>query len=97
MKLVPCMFARLSLAGLLLAAAMPLPAQPRYVNPVWPENAPDPTVIRARDGMYYAYTTQGTAPDGTRCHIQLPESRPGPVGTPGRRPARSPRLGLFDL
>ena len=71
MNLVSRLLERLVLAGLLLAAAWPLPAQRRYVNPVWPENAPDPTVIRARDGMYYAYTTQGSSPDGTRCHIQV--------------------------
>ena len=51
MNLVSRLLERLVLAGLLMAAAWPLPAQRRYVNPVWPENAPDPTVIRARDGM----------------------------------------------
>lgn len=29
-----------------------------YINPVIETDAPDPTVIRADDGMFYAYTTQ---------------------------------------
>jgi arabinan endo-1,5-alpha-L-arabinosidase len=31
---------------------------PRYTNPVYDHDAPDPTVIRASDGDFYAYTTQ---------------------------------------
>jgi arabinan endo-1,5-alpha-L-arabinosidase len=31
---------------------------PAYVNPVLHNDAPDPTVIRADDGFFYAYTTQ---------------------------------------
>jgi len=30
----------------------------RYTNPVYDHDAPDPTVVRAADGLYYAYTTQ---------------------------------------
>ena len=35
-----------------------------YTNPVIDNNAPDPTVIRAKDGMFYAYSTmrQGNVP-----------------------------------
>lgn len=29
-----------------------------YRNPVFAHDAPDPTILRAPDGMYYAYTTQ---------------------------------------
>ncbi len=29
-----------------------------YRNPVFMHDAPDPTILRAPDGMYYAYTTQ---------------------------------------
>lgn len=29
-----------------------------YTNPVFDHDAPDPGVLRARDGIYYAYTTQ---------------------------------------
>ncbi|MBQ5358317.1 MAG: family 43 glycosylhydrolase, partial [Alistipes sp.] len=28
-----------------------------YTNPVIDNNAPDPTVIRAKDGTFYAYST----------------------------------------
>lgn len=31
---------------------------PTYRNPVFAHDAPDPTILRAADGMYYAYTTQ---------------------------------------
>lgn len=45
------------------------------MNPVWDSNAPDPTVIRSSDGNYYMYTTQGAAPDGTNCNIQVLKSK----------------------
>ena len=31
---------------------------PTYRNPVFAHDAPDPSILRAPDGMYYAYTTQ---------------------------------------
>lgn len=31
---------------------------PTYTNPVFDHDAPDPTILRAPDGMYYVYTTQ---------------------------------------
>lgn len=31
--------------------------EPAYRNPVLDNDAPDPSVIRAADGTYYAYTT----------------------------------------
>jgi arabinan endo-1,5-alpha-L-arabinosidase len=36
----------------------PAPARRTYVNPVFPMNAPDPTVVRGDDGAFYAYTTE---------------------------------------
>jgi arabinan endo-1,5-alpha-L-arabinosidase len=40
------------------AVVLALPSEPAYRNPVLRNDAPDPTVIRAEDGFYYAYTTQ---------------------------------------
>jgi arabinan endo-1,5-alpha-L-arabinosidase len=50
-------------------------AAPRfYTNPVFNQDFPDPTVIRASDGWYYAYATQG--PVGKQVHnIQAARSR----------------------
>ncbi len=45
-----------------------------YTNPLLDEDFPDPTVIRASDGMYYAYATQGER-DGARINIQVARSR----------------------
>lgn len=45
-----------------------------YINPVWNMDAPDPTVIRADDGQFYAYTTQGVGPDGKMNNIQVLKS-----------------------
>jgi arabinan endo-1,5-alpha-L-arabinosidase len=39
-------------------APAPEPARRTYMNPVFAENAPDPTVVRGDDGMFYAYTTE---------------------------------------
>lgn len=37
---------------------VPPPAPNPYSNPVYQHDAPDPTVIRGEDGMYYSYSTQ---------------------------------------
>ncbi len=46
-----------------------------YTNPVFDEDFPDPTVIHAADGAYYAYATQGEVPrhgtDGTLEEVNL--------------------------
>ncbi len=42
-------------------------------NPVLDKDFPDPTVIRAADGKYYAYATQGKA-DGKMMNIQVASS-----------------------
>ena len=53
---------RLLIAVLLIAGvaayALPYGAVPAFQNPVLANDAPDPSVIRASDGTYYAYTTQ---------------------------------------
>jgi arabinan endo-1,5-alpha-L-arabinosidase len=45
-----------------------------YTNPVLDVDFPDPTVIRAPDGMFYAYATQGER-DGAPINIQVARSR----------------------
>ncbi len=42
----------------------------KYCNPVWNMALPDPAVIKAADGYYYAYATQGIGPDSVMCNIQ---------------------------
>ena len=44
-----------------------------YANPVLDADFPDPTVIRASDGMFYAYATQ-TERDGRMINIQVARS-----------------------
>jgi arabinan endo-1,5-alpha-L-arabinosidase len=74
------------LPALLLLAAAPAAAQrrprapaaraaaPTYANPVFDVDFPDPTVLRAPDGHYYVYATQGTA-GGRDLNIQVARSR----------------------
>jgi arabinan endo-1,5-alpha-L-arabinosidase len=45
-----------------------------FQNPVLDADFPDPTVIRAKDGYYYAYATQ-TIVDGKLHHIQAARSK----------------------
>ena len=68
---------------LLLACAVPGSRGPRsgtpsasgtYTNPVLDADFPDPTVLRASDGLYYAYATQGER-DGATINIQVARSR----------------------
>ncbi|HET9428617.1 MAG TPA: glycoside hydrolase family 43 protein, partial [Allosphingosinicella sp.] len=65
--------------GLLLAAAgcaTPAsngPAPANYQNPVLDSDFPDPAVLRAADGFYYVYATQGEH-DGTMLNIQVARS-----------------------
>lgn len=46
----------------------------KYANPVLDQDFPDPTVIRAADGLYYAYATQSVTPQGS-VNIQVASSR----------------------
>jgi arabinan endo-1,5-alpha-L-arabinosidase len=53
----------------------PRPAPLRtYTNPVLDRNFADPAVLRAPDGFYYAYATQGEVA-GTMVNIQIARSR----------------------
>ena len=45
-----------------------------YVNPVFDDNFPDPTLLRASDGWYYAYGTQ-TKRAGVVINLQVARSR----------------------
>jgi len=57
---------------LLLAACASLPAGRTYSNPVIDRDFPDPAAIRARDGWFYVYATQGGDPVR---NIQVARSR----------------------
>ena len=50
------------------------PAATTYQNPVLDGDFPDPAVIRASDGLYYAYATQ-TDEGGRWINIQVARSR----------------------
>ena len=60
-----------------LAACAPSARAPAagatYANPVLDADFPDPTVIRAADGTFYAYATQGER-DGAMMNIQVARS-----------------------
>ena len=49
------------------------PARQTYSNPVFDENFPDPAVLQAPDGFYYAFATQGER-DGRMQNIQVARS-----------------------
>ena len=42
-----------------------------YINPVWHLPVADPAVLRADDGFFYVYATQGIGPDSVMCNIQI--------------------------
>jgi arabinan endo-1,5-alpha-L-arabinosidase len=50
------------------------PSPATYANPVLDSDFPDPAVLRAADGFYYAYATQGEH-DGRMLNIQIARSR----------------------
>ena len=54
-------------------ASGPAPAEGTYLNPVLDADFPDPAVILAPDGFYYAYATQ-TQRDGEWINIQVARS-----------------------
>ncbi|MEA3000244.1 MAG: arabinan endo,5-alpha-L-arabinosidase [Sphingomonadales bacterium] len=66
------MRAILPLLALLLTAAAPRPAT--FANPVLDADFPDPAVLKAPDGFYYAYATQ-TERNGKRVNLQVARSR----------------------
>ena len=51
----------------------PAPVAATYVNPVLDSDFPDPAVILASDGYYYAYATQ-TLRDGHWINVQVARS-----------------------
>ena len=55
------------------AANVPAPLAGTYVNPILDADFPDPAVIQAADGHYYAYATQ-TLCDGEWINIQVARS-----------------------
>ena len=55
-------------------AAAQKSAAGEFQNPIFDFDFPDPTVIRARDGYFYAYATQ-TIVDGKLHHIQAARSK----------------------
>ena len=69
------LFAALALA--LAGCAAPRAAHPTadYANPVLDADFPDPAVLRAADGYYYAYATQTRTAEGRTINIQVARSR----------------------
>jgi arabinan endo-1,5-alpha-L-arabinosidase len=62
-------------AALALASCTTAPPQSAaYANPVLDEDFPDPAVLRAADGFYYAYATQSDR-GGRTINIQVARSR----------------------
>src|SRR3954468_3866885 len=63
-------------AALLSACAASTHVEPAttYANPVIDSDFPDPAVLRASDGFYYVYATQGEQ-DGHMINIQTARSR----------------------
>ena len=55
------------------APTVPAPTTGTYLNPVLDEDFPDPAVIQAPDGFFYAYATQ-TLRDGHWINIQVARS-----------------------
>jgi arabinan endo-1,5-alpha-L-arabinosidase len=68
MRLVPllCAFA-------LAACATPSAPLPAFSNPVLDEDFPDPAVLKAPDGAYYAYATQSER-GGVKLNVQVARS-----------------------
>jgi arabinan endo-1,5-alpha-L-arabinosidase len=62
-----------SLLGLAGCATATPPTVPTYQNPVLDSDFPDPAVLRASDGLYYVYATQGSH-DGAMLNIQVARS-----------------------
>ena len=58
----------------LTIAACATVAERTYVNPVIQRDFPDPAVLRAPDGWFYAYATQGES-NGSMLNIQVARSR----------------------
>jgi arabinan endo-1,5-alpha-L-arabinosidase len=46
-----------------------------YINPIFDFDFPDPSILQAADGWYYAYATQGITPEFEYQNIQIARSR----------------------
>ena len=68
-------FLALAAVAFLASCATPAGTRPEasVANPVLDADFPDPTVIKAPDGLYYAYATQ-TQRDGRWVNIQVARS-----------------------
>lgn len=64
----------LFLALMVLGGCATAPGRPTISNPVIDENFPDPAVLKAPDGYYYAYATQSEV-GGRMQNIQVARSR----------------------
>jgi arabinan endo-1,5-alpha-L-arabinosidase len=64
----------LSLAACAPQSLGPRAAPAAFANPVLDRDFPDPAVLRAADGFYYAYATQTTLADGATVNIQVARS-----------------------
>jgi arabinan endo-1,5-alpha-L-arabinosidase len=69
----PLIAAVLAISALASCATPVPPPASTYANPVLDSDFPDPAVIKAADGFYYAYATQTTR-DGKSLNIQLARS-----------------------
>jgi arabinan endo-1,5-alpha-L-arabinosidase len=56
-------------------AAEPDPGGTTYVNPVLDWDFPDPMVLFAPDGWYYAYGTEGPTEDGSYANLRVAQSK----------------------
>ena len=85
--------------SLLLSAFLAVPAfvsADTYKNPVVPHSLPDPTVIRAQDGMYYLYATEDIHNTPIYCSWDLVHwDFVGTAFTDATRPKMVPGGGLW--
>lgn len=73
-KLFCLLFVLLLFAPATAQQAKPAQQAGGYLNPIFDADFPDPTVIRASDGFFYAYATN-TEVDGNLHHIQVIRSK----------------------
>lgn len=65
--------AAVSCLAIILAACTTLPEPTRYSNPLLGHEFADPAIVRAPEGVFYAYASQG-APGGRTFNIQVARS-----------------------
>lgn len=74
MRLLTLLASLLLLVGGGCATPVRQPEGASYQNPVFDSDFPDPAVIRASDGFYYVYATQGDH-EGRTLNVQVARSR----------------------